>query len=94
MYTYGGWDSFNNDTGCLYELSQKSLIWQLLFKEGPTKKIGCEMEAIMDVLVCFGGSTKSQIGSIQFGSQCVEINDEYHTNELHVYNLKRSEYVL
>ena len=90
MYTFGGWDYNNKDTGCLYELNIKTLVWQLFSQKGPMKKKRCAMAAINDILVLFGGRTKSP-GNTQSGSQCVKIDDYYYTNELHVYNLKTSE---
>ena len=59
MYTYGGWDHRNKDTGCLCELNSKTLVWQLLSQEGPMKKRGCAMAAIKDMIVLFGGCIKS-----------------------------------
>ena len=91
MYTYGGWDHHNKDTGCLYELNIKALVWQLLSQEGPMKKTRCAMAAIKEMLILFGGLTSSP-GDIQPGSQCVKDGyGSYHLNEVHVYNLKTSE---
>ena len=90
MYTYGGWDHDYNYTGCLCELNIKTLIWQLLSQEGPMKKRLCAMAAIKEMLILFGGSTRSP-GDIQPKSQCVKMGDYYYLNELHVYNLKTSE---
>ena len=90
MYTYGGVEQNGGNTSCLYELSMNTLVWQLLSQEGPTKKRGSAMAAINGMLVLIGGHTKSP-GEIQPGSQCVEIDDDYYLNELHVYNLKTRE---
>ena len=90
MYTYGGWDHHVNDTGCLYELNIKTLVWQLLSQEGPMKKSECAMVAIKEMLILFGGLTSSP-GDIQPESQCVKFGDDYYLNEVHVYNLKTSE---
>ena len=93
MYTYGGWDRYDKDTGCLCELNTRTLVWQLLSQEGPMKKRECAMAAIKEMLVLFGGCSKSP-GDLQLGPQCVEINGNYYTNVLHVYNLKTSEYII
>ena len=91
MYTYGGLDHHNKDTGCLYELNIKTLVWQLLSQEGPMKKNECVMAAIKERLILFGGLTSSP-GDIQPESQCVKDGyGDYYLNELHVYNLKTSE---
>ena len=90
MYTYGGLDHHVKDTGCLYELNIKTVIWHLLCQEGPMKKNECAMASMKDMLILFGGRTSSP-GDIQPGSQCVEFDDYYYLNELHVYNLKTSE---
>ena len=91
MYTYGGLDHHEKDTGCLHELNIKALAWQLLSQEGPMKKKRCAMAAINGMLVLFGGSTRFP-GGTQPGSQCVEnCYGGYYLNELHVYNLKTSE---
>ena len=82
----------DKDTGRLYELNIKTLVWQLLSQEGPMKKIRCAMAAIKERLILFGGITDSP-GDIQPGSQCVEDDGYggYFLNEVHVYNLKTSE---
>ena len=90
MYTYGGLGK--HTSGNLQAFDVTTLVWQLLSKEGPMKKHGCAIAAIKSMLVLFGGCTKSP-GAIQPGSQCVKLGDRYYTNELHVYNLKTSEYI-
>ena len=91
MYTYGGWDHHDKDTGCLCELNIKTLIWQLLSREGPMKKCGCAMAARKNMLMLFGGNTSSP-RSVQPGSQCVKDRyGDFYLNEVHVYNLKTSE---
>jgi len=92
IYTYGGWKSANQDTGNLQSLNTKTQEWKLLSQEGPMKKNGCAMAAILGMLVLYGGRTRSP-GDIQPGSQCVQCRDDYYTNELHVYSLKKSEYI-
>ena len=90
MYTYGGRDNDYNESGSLNELNIKTLVWKLLSQEGPMKKRFCAMAAIKEMLILFGGRTRSP-GNIQPGSQCVKYADDYCLNELHVYNLKTSE---
>ena len=98
MYTYGGWDHHDKDTGSLYELNIKTLIWQLLSQERPMKKKRCAMAAMKERLILFGGSTSSP-GDIQPGSHVEDDIGRYCLNEVHVYNLKTSkcissEYIL
>ena len=81
MYTYGGLEK--HSTGNLQAFDVTTLVWQFLSQEGPMKKYGCAIAAIKEMLVLFGGCTKSP-GAIQPGSQCVKFGDYYYTNELHV----------
>ena len=90
MYTYGGLGK--HTSGKLQAFDVTTLVWQLLSEEGPMKKKGCAIADIKSMLVLFGGQTSSP-GAVQPGSQCVKLGDYYYTNELHVYNLKTSEYI-
>jgi len=89
MYTYGGERSDTRDSGNLQSLDTQSLAWKLLSQEGPVKISGCSIAGVKDMIVLFGGRTKD----IQPGWQGVKIKDYYYSNELHLYNLKTSEFV-
>ena len=102
LYTYGGWDgsSWYNNVHCL---NLKSLTWRELEptnpSHGPLKKNGAGMVSLHeDKLVLFGGYGIPTGGQQPAGAKLIR-NDKFsdgrgHTNELHVFNLERCEFVL
>ena len=95
LYIYGGSDELHFHDS-LHQLDTKSMEW-LQLPSGPMKKWGCKMISYEDNLVLFGGYGIPS-GPIQPGAQFVQDNSmsgfsdgRGMTNELHMFNLQKSE---
>ena len=93
LYVYGGQDRYYKRSGSLYELDTHSEKWTRLSKHGtdncPRKKSGCGMVCFgKEKLVLFGGWCDSS-GPIQPGANYTG----WCTNELHLFDLKKGEWL-
>ncbi len=97
LYAYGG-NSYTSENGCLHQLHIATLTWKEICPhqlDGPMKKIGAAMVVSDNKVVLFGGHGVQS--NVQSGSQFIK-NDNFtdghgKTNELHVFDLKKGEFL-
>ena len=83
-YACGG--NYGAEVCSLHQLDVRSMTWELLSNDGPSRKTGCRMIAYSKTLLIFGGygrpSVPTQPGA-QWEREC--------TNELHTFEVEEGE---